>query len=93
MLMPPHLMAQARFVLHEEVSPEQVDGLLKEISGFRTSMDEAQKTFARMPLILAQEREAVFKEIDKLSPALNKTHTLTQAAQAALESFGQIEAQ
>lgn len=91
--MPPLLMAQARFVLHEEVSPEQVDGLLKDISGFRTSMDEAQKTFARMPLILAQEREAVFKEIDKLSPVLDKTHTLTQDVMEALETFGQIEAQ
>lgn len=91
--MPPLLMAQARFVLHEEVSPEQVDGLLKDISGFTASMDEALKTFAHMPLILAQEREAVFKEIDKLSPVLDKTHTLTQDVQVALETFGQIEAQ
>lgn len=91
--MPPLLMAQARFVLHEEVSPEQVDGLLKDISGFRASMDEAQKTLARMPDVVSREREALFNDLDKISPILDKSHTLTQDVRDALEIFRQIEVQ
>ncbi|MEN9681007.1 MAG: hypothetical protein RLZZ627_900 [Pseudomonadota bacterium] len=91
--MPPLLMAQARFVLHEEVSPEQVDGLLKDVSGFRVTLDEAQKTLARMPASIGKEREALFNDLDKLSPVLDKSHTLTQDVRDALETFHQIELQ
>jgi hypothetical protein len=91
--MPPLLMAQARFVLHEEVSPEQVDGLLKDVSGFRVTLDEAQKTLARMPASIGKEREALFNDLDKLSPVLDKSHTLTQDVRDALETFRQIEVQ
>lgn len=91
--MPPLLMAQARFVLHEEVSPEQVDGLLKDVSGFRATLDEAQKNLARMPASIGKEREALFNDLDKLSPVLDRTHTLTQDVRDALETFRQIEVQ
>jgi len=91
--MPPLLMAQARFVLHEEVSPEQVDGLLKDITGFKVSMTEAQKTLARMPDVISREREAIFNGIDKISPVLDKSHTLTQDVRDALETVRQIEVQ
>jgi hypothetical protein len=91
--MPPLLMAQARFVLHEEVSPEQVDGLLKDVSGFRVTLDEAQKTLARMPASIGKEREALFNDLDQLTPVLDKGHTLTQDVRDALETFRQIELQ
>lgn len=91
--MPPLLMAQARFVLHEEVSPEQIDGLLKDVSGFRVTLDEAQKTLAHMPGLIGKEREALFSDLDKLSPVLDKSHTLTQDVRDALETFHQIELQ
>lgn len=91
--MPPLLMAQARFVLHEEVSPEQVDGLLKDVSGFRVTLDEAQKTLARMPASIGKEREALFNDLDQLAPVLDKGHTLTQDVRDALETFRQIELQ
>jgi hypothetical protein len=86
-------MAQARFVLHEEVSPEQVDGLLKDVSGFRVTLDEAQKTLARMPASIGKEREALFNDLDQLTPVLDKGHTLTQDVRDALETFRQIELQ
>ncbi len=91
--MPPLLMAQARFVLHEEVSPEQIDGLMKDVTGFRVSMTEAQKTLARMPDVIAREREAIFNDLDKISPVLDKSHTLTQGVRDALETVRQIEIQ
>lgn len=91
--MPPLLMAQARFVLHEKVSPEQVDGLLKDVSGFRVTLDEAQKTLARMPASIGTEREALFNDLDQLTPVLDKGHTLTQDVRNALETFRQIELQ
>lgn len=91
--MPPLLMAQARFVLHEEVSPEQVDGLLKDVSGFRVTLDEAQKTLARMPASIGKEREALFNDLDQLTPVLDKGHTLTRDVRDALETLRQIELQ
>ena len=63
--MPPLLMAQARYLVHEEISPEQVNGLLKDISGFRQSVDEAQKTVAGLPVVVSRERSALFREWDQ----------------------------
>lgn len=88
--MPPLLVAQARFVLHEEVSPEQVARLLEDISGFRAILDQTQKTLADLPDTVAKEREALIRDIDKVMPVLDKGHTLSLDVNQNLETFRQI---
>ena len=88
--MPPLLLAQARFVLHEEVSPEQVARLLEDISGFRAILEQTQKTIADLPRTVAREREALIRDIDKVTPVLDKGHTLSQDVNQNLVTFRQI---
>ena len=56
--LPQLLMAQARYVIHEEVAPEQIDNLVKDFSEISGSMVEAQKLVAGFPQLLTQERKA-----------------------------------
>lgn len=89
--MPPLLLAQARFVLNEEVSPEQIDGLLKDISGFRTAVEKAQKNLDQLPELLDKERKAVFHDLDTISPLLTEGQTLTRDLKALFVTIQDIE--
>ena len=56
--LPQLLMAQARYVVHEEIAPEQIDSLVKDFSAISGSMVEAQKVVAGFPQLLTNERKA-----------------------------------
>jgi hypothetical protein len=88
--MPPLLLAQARYLVHEEISPEQVEGLLKDISGFKQSVSDAQKTLAQLPESFGKERAALFNDLDKLTPVLANGQVMTNDVRAAVESFNNI---
>ena len=63
--LPQLLMAQARYVVHEEIAPEQIDSLVKDFSAISGSMVEAQKVVAGFPQLITSERRALFHEWDQ----------------------------
>jgi hypothetical protein len=63
--MPQLLVAQARYVVHEEVAPEEIDTLIKNFSAISGSMVEAQKVVAGFPQFITNERKALFHEWDQ----------------------------
>jgi hypothetical protein len=63
--MPQLLVAQARYVVHEEVAPEEIDTLIKDFSAISGSMVEAQKVVAGFPQLITNERKAWLSEWDK----------------------------
>jgi len=67
---PPLLLAQARYVVHEQVSPEQMDGLVRDFSALSGSVADAQKAFAGLPQFITKEREALLHEWDKRQDSL-----------------------
>jgi hypothetical protein len=63
--LPQLLMAQARYVVHEEIAPEQIDSLVKDFSAISGSMVEAQKVVAGFPQLITKERKAWLLEWDQ----------------------------
>jgi len=91
--MPPLLLAQTRYIIHEEVSPEQVQKLLQDISGFRMTADAAQKALAQLPEVIDKERAALVKDVDKLSPLISQGDGLARNVLAVFEALQEVERQ
>lgn len=71
--MPPLMLAQTRYVMHEQVSPEQLDGLMKDFAGISRSLAGAERTVAAVPDVIARERKALFKAFDQHEMRINAT--------------------
>ena len=81
--MPPLILAQARYVVHESVAPDQIKHIVKDFSDISATFDGAQKTFATLPGLISSERQALFREWDNRQAALAR---LVSSATPVLEA-------
>lgn len=63
--MPRLLMAQARNIAHEQISPEEIDQMVADFNAMSRSVSKAEQDFASLPEVLAKERQAWLKAWDQ----------------------------
>jgi hypothetical protein len=81
--MPRLLMAQARNIAHEQISPEEIDQMVADFNTMSRSVSKAEQDFASLPEVLARERQAWLKAWDQRQ---NQISTMLNQSVPALEA-------
>lgn len=87
--MPRLLMAQARNYAHEQISPEEIDQLVADFDAISRSVGKAERDFASLPQVLAQERQAWLKGWDQRQ---NQFAAMLNQSVPALEASKNVSA-
>jgi hypothetical protein len=88
--MPRLLMAQARNIAHEQVSPEEIDQLVADFSRISNSTAKAGGVIAGFPQVMAGERQAWLKAWDQRQ---SQFAALLKQSQPTLEASKDVSAE